>query len=86
MKPFALMSNDLETIRKFALVSAEEEKMLLSIQKPIVVLNLTEAGKKLADIVAPDQNTLGFMLPYTPALPSFRKGYKLSRGFGDDQW
>ena len=66
MKPFALMSNDLETIRNFAQVSAEEEKMLLSIQKPIVVLNLTEAGKKLADIVAPDQNTLGFMLPYTP--------------------
>ena len=66
MKPFALMSNGLETIRNFAQVSAEEEKMLLSIQKPIVVLNLTEAGKKLADIVAPDQNTLGFMLPYTP--------------------
>ncbi len=66
MKPFALMSSDLETIRNFANISAEEEKMLVSTQSPIVVLNLTEQGKKLAGIVAPDQNTLGFMLPYTP--------------------
>ena len=66
MKPFALMSPDLETIRQFALISVEEEKLLVSTQSPIVVLNLTEQGKKLAEIVAPDQNTLGFMLPYTP--------------------
>jgi len=65
-KPFALMSFDLETIRKFALVSQEEEKLLRSTQAPIVVLELTERGRKLANIVAPDQNTLGFMLPYTP--------------------
>jgi len=65
-KPFALMSFDLPTIKKFALVSAEEEKLLQSVQTPIVLLNPTEAGKKLAQIVAPDQSTLGFMLPYTP--------------------
>jgi len=66
MKPFALMSYDLDTIRQFAHISTEEEKLLVSTQKPIILLNLTEAGEKLAKIVAPDQNTLGFMLPYTP--------------------
>lgn len=65
-KPFALMSFDLETIRKFARVSQEEERLLRSTQAPIVVLELTERGRKLANVVAPDQNSLGFMLPYTP--------------------
>jgi len=65
-KPFALMSYDLDTIRQFAEVSEQEEKLLRSTQAPIILLNLTEQGKKLAQIVAPDQNTLGFMLPYTP--------------------
>jgi len=66
MKPFALMSLDIETIREFAQISEAEETLLLSTQAPIVVLNLTEKGKRLAEIVAPDQNTMGFMLPYTP--------------------
>lgn len=65
-KPFALMSYDIEVIRQFASLSAEEEKLLRSTQAPIVVLNLTERGRNLAKNVAPDQNTLGFMLPYTP--------------------
>lgn len=65
-KAFALMSFDLETIRDFALVSSQEEKLLTSSQAPIVILRLTTKGEELAKIVAPDQNTLGFMLPYTP--------------------
>jgi hydrogenase maturation protein HypF len=65
-KPFALMSYDVATIRQFALVSEEEERLLRSKEAPVVLLNLTEQGKILAKIVAPDQNTLGFMLPYTP--------------------
>ncbi len=65
-KPFALMAFDLPTIEKFAVISAEEEKLLQSVQSPIVLLNPTDAGKNLAQIVAPDQSTLGFMLPYTP--------------------
>lgn len=65
-KPFALMSFDLSTIEKFAIITAEEKKQLESVQAPIVLLNPTDAGKKLAQIVAPDQSTLGFMLPYTP--------------------
>ena len=65
-KAFALMSFDLETIREFAIVSSEEERLLTSSQAPIVILKLTTKAEDLAKIVAPDQNTLGFMLPYTP--------------------
>ena len=65
-KPFALMAFDLETIHKFAQVNKDEEKLLTSPMAPVVLLETTQAGKDLARLVAPDQNRLGFMLPYTP--------------------
>lgn len=65
-KPFALMAFNLETINEFALVSAEEERILTSSIAPVALLETTQAGKELARLVAPDQNRLGFMLPYTP--------------------
>ncbi len=65
-KPFALMAFDLEKIKEFASVNPEEEKLLTSPMAPAVLLETTEAGKVLARLVAPDQNRLGFMLPYTP--------------------
>jgi len=65
-KPFALMAFDLETIKEYASVSPEEKKLLTSPMAPAVLLETTEAGKALARLVAPDQNRLGFMLPYTP--------------------
>ncbi len=37
-KPFAVMSGDLESIRQYARVQPEEEKLLTSIQRPIVLL------------------------------------------------
>ena len=60
-KPFALMAYDLETIQKYATISEAERAMLTSPQAPIVLLQLNEKGRELAEIVAPDQNTLGFM-------------------------
>jgi len=65
-KPFALMAFDLETIREFSRVSLDEENLLNSPTAPVVLLETTAAGKELARLVAPDQNRLGFMLPYTP--------------------
>jgi len=63
-KPFALMAPDVETVKKFCYVSKEEEELLISIKRPIVLL-----GKKktsLPDAVSPDNPCFGFMLPYTP--------------------
>ena len=65
-KPFALMAFDVDTIKEFARVCPDEEKLLTSPMAPVVLLETTLAGKELARLVAPDQNRLGFMLPYTP--------------------
>jgi hydrogenase maturation protein HypF len=64
-KPFALMAQDLEQVRELCRVGPEEEKLLTSPARPIVLLKrLTSC--EVADEVAPRQNTLGVMLAYTP--------------------
>ena len=63
-KALALMARDVATIRRFASVGPEEATLLRSEAAPIVVLDA--AGEALPDDVAPGQDTLGFMLPYTP--------------------
>jgi hydrogenase maturation protein HypF len=64
-KPFALMSFSIEPIRKYCVVTPEEQDLLKTRQKPIVLLNKTSKCS-LPDGLAPGQNALGFMLPYTP--------------------
>ena len=64
-KPFALMSRDLETIRRYALAGAAEEKILTSIQRPIVLLRKKNPNCISAE-VAPNNKYFGVMLPYTP--------------------
>lgn len=63
-KPFALMMKDIETIKKYCHISIEEEKILSSNKRPIVIL------KKKVDIlpnnIAAGNKTLGIMLPYSP--------------------
>ncbi|AEH48028.1 carbamoyltransferase HypF [Parageobacillus thermoglucosidasius] len=61
-KPFALMVKDIETAKKLIDISAEEEKLLTSSARPIV---LARARRSLPG-VAPDNSDLGIMLPYTP--------------------
>ncbi len=64
-KPFALMMPDLATVEEHCLVSADEEEILLSRQRPIVLLR-RKPGSSIVAEVAPSQTTLGVMLPYTP--------------------
>jgi len=63
-QPFALMSPDLEAVRSFADVSSEEEKLLVSWRKPIVVLRKS-GDYYLSEWVSPGLDTVGVMLPYT---------------------
>jgi hydrogenase maturation protein HypF len=71
-KPFALMARNITVIKSFCYVSEEEEKLLLSIRRPIVLLRkkepslITEHKLQIADGVAPKQKYYGVMLPYTP--------------------
>lgn len=64
-KPFAVMAKDINIIKKYCYVNAIEEKLLTGIRKPIVLLNRKESYS-LPESLAPNQNTLGVMLPYTP--------------------
>lgn len=64
-KPFALMARDLAVIEEYCTVNSKEKELLTSPAAPIVLLKI-QGKKQLADSVAPGQNTLGFMLPYTP--------------------
>ena len=64
-KPLALMSFNQPVIEKFCTVTPSESQLLNSVQHPIVLLEkMMDCG--LPEIIAPNQNHLGFMLPYTP--------------------
>ena len=65
-KPFALMARDIPTIERFVNVSPSDRKSLQSAEAPIVIMDQRQGGGYLAGDVAPNQNSLGFMLPYTP--------------------
>ncbi len=64
-KPFAVMCRDLEEVKEHCEVSEEEEKLLLGVERPIVILRRREISP-VAGAVAPYQDTLGVMLPYSP--------------------
>ncbi|HET9743780.1 MAG TPA: carbamoyltransferase HypF [Terriglobales bacterium] len=64
-KPFALMSRDIASVESFCTVSNDDRAFLLSTRRPIVILTRREHAK-ISNAVAPGNNTLGVMLPYTP--------------------
>ncbi len=73
-KPFALMAADLAAVEALCDVSDSERALLTDRRRPIMLLRnkLSSPSKKgaggegVALDVAPQQNTLGVMLPYTP--------------------
>jgi len=64
-KPFALMARDLAMVRMYCETTPEEELLLSSPARPIVILCIRNQGE-ISPSVAPGQKYLGFMLPYTP--------------------
>ncbi|HIJ65967.1 MAG TPA: carbamoyltransferase HypF, partial [Candidatus Hydrogenedentes bacterium] len=64
-KPFAIMAPDLEAARELVILSIEEERLLSSAARPIVLAR-KKAGHGLAESVAPKSPDFGVMLPYTP--------------------
>lgn len=63
-KPFALMARDLAMLQRFAEADAAEILALQDKAAPIVLLRA--AGETLPNGIAPGDDKLGFMLPYTP--------------------
>ncbi|HEV7904082.1 MAG TPA: carbamoyltransferase HypF [Pyrinomonadaceae bacterium] len=64
-KPFALMAESVAVVREFCVVSAEEETLLNSGRRPVVLLE-KRIDARLPEAIAPRLRTLGFMLPYSP--------------------
>ena len=64
-KPFALMSPDLEKVKKYCLYGKKEESYLIERTRPIVLLK-KKNNQPISSFVAPNNNYLGVMLPYTP--------------------
>lgn len=64
-KPLAVMVANIEIARKYAMLSSEDETLLLSPQHPIV-LAPKRKNTSLPDNLAPNVADIGIMLPYTP--------------------
>jgi len=65
-KPFAIMARDLEVARQLVELSPEAEALLLSVARPIVLAPAKAGSSQVDPEVAPENNELGVMLPYTP--------------------
>jgi hydrogenase maturation protein HypF len=64
-RPFALMTADLDAVRRHVLVDDVARALLEHPARPIVLLP-RRPGSPVAASVAPGRHRLGFMLPYTP--------------------
>ncbi len=62
-KPFALMTSSIQSMLKYVFIDPEEEGLLLSPQHPVV---LVKKRSNELNHTASRQESLGFMLPYTP--------------------
>jgi len=64
-KPFAVMALNLDAVRRIAHVRPAERDLLLSKERPIVLLKKRD-DSPLSELVAPGNRYVGVMLPYTP--------------------
>lgn len=71
-KPFAVMVRDLDQAHRYAHIGFEEEALLQSVERPVVLLRRRRRTKgcdidlPLAESVAPGLDQIGLLLPYTP--------------------
>jgi hydrogenase maturation protein HypF len=64
-KPFAVMARDLRTAQRLCVLAEEEERLLLSVERPIVLVDRREPSP-LSPAVAPRNPLVGIFLPYSP--------------------
>lgn len=72
-KPLAILVRDIMAARRLAALKPEEERLLASPERPIVLVP-KRPGSPLAPSVAPGMATLGIMLPSTPLQHLLLKG------------
>lgn len=64
-KPFAVMVYDIDAAGDHCELGETEKGLLLSRERPVVIAD-RKSGSTISDAIAPGQNTIGLMLPYTP--------------------
>ncbi|MCW7076757.1 MAG: carbamoyltransferase HypF [Candidatus Syntrophoarchaeum sp.] len=64
-QPFAIIASNVDIVRSFAHLSDEEERILTSFERPIMILRKKEPFC-LSENLAPGLHTIGVMLPYSP--------------------
>ena len=64
-KPLAIMAKDMQSAMRVCEISEQERTVLLSPAHPIVLMK-KRVPSLLPEGIAPGQNTLGVMLPYSP--------------------
>ena len=64
-KPFAVMVRDLATARSIADIDHDEQTLLVSVPRPIVLVT-KKPDSRLSHLVAPGNRRVGVMLAYTP--------------------
>jgi hydrogenase maturation protein HypF len=64
-KPFAIMMPDIEAVEAHCFISDSERELLLSSARPIVLLK-RKPESDIVKEVAPNQDWIGVILPYTP--------------------
>ncbi|MBQ8921886.1 MAG: carbamoyltransferase HypF [Oscillospiraceae bacterium] len=65
MKPFAVMMKDLQTAERECIIKDGQEALLTGWQKPILLLEKRDS-MSVSPQIAPDNRTVGVMLPYAP--------------------
>jgi hydrogenase maturation protein HypF len=65
-KPLAVMVRDVAAARRLAWISSDEERLLTSVAKPIVLLTERPGSEEVASGIHPDTDQVGLFLPYTP--------------------
>lgn len=64
-KPLAIMVQDIEQVRLIAETNDDEEKLLSSFHRPIVLLE-KKKNARISKLIAPSVPNQGIMLPYAP--------------------
>ncbi len=64
-KPFAVMCRDLATAKNLVFINQAELKLLNGKERPIILLE-KRRGAEISELIAPGNNFLGVMLPYSP--------------------
>jgi len=63
-QPFAIMSRDIAALKEFVSINPEEEELLKSSRRPIVILN-KKKQHEVPEELAPGLHNIGAMLPYS---------------------